>query len=292
MYTINEFCTLTGGEEIGCKTDGNVLCVETDKELTFRTNQTQGFLAAYSFTIVTEGWLTLTINGRKTALEPGNLYIYSPGIQVSVTDGSDNYRSFCLMADEWMTIELPAVRNMIRTANYPIVELGNPVIHLSQPQAQLFQQRMREIADYQQSTHHFLEESLRTLYSLFLLDLMDVMDHSIGNQHQSERATELFISFMRLLPKHFLEHHDVGFYASELCITSTHLSRIVRQITGRTVMDYINQMLVMEASWLLRDTNLSVAAIAERLHFADQSSFGKFFARIKRIGPKEYRMRK
>lgn len=292
MYQLRDFLhSVVGLASKDIRSD-EIFCTESDLAQTLLTNQMQETLACYSYILITEGWLTLTINGRKTALEPGNLYIYSPGIQVSVTDGSDNYRSFCLMADEWMTIELPAVRNMIRTANYPIVELGNPVIHLSQPQAQLFQQRMREIADYQQSTHRFLEESLRTLYSLFLLDLMDVMDHSIGNQHQSERATELFISFMRLLPKHFLEHHDVGFYASELCITSTHLSRIVRQITGRTVMDYINQMLVMEASWLLRDTNLSVAAIAERLHFADQSSFGKFFARIKGIGPKEYRMRK
>ena len=54
-------------------------------------------------------------------------------------------------------------------------------------------------------------------------------------------------------------------------------------------MDYINRMLLMEASWLLQSTDLNIAEIAERLHFADQSSFGKFFHRMKGVSPKEYR---
>ena len=77
-----------------------------------------------------------------------------------------------------------------------------------------------------------------------------------------------------------------------LFITTTHLSRIVRQITNHTVLDYINQMLLMEASWLLQSTDLSIAAIAERLHFANPSSFGKFFSRLKGTSPKAYRMQR
>ena len=61
-------------------------------------------------------------------------------------------------------------------------------------------------------------------------------------------------------------------------------------MTGRTVVDYINQMLLMEASWLLQTTDLSIAAISERLHFSDQSSFGRFFTRMKGMSPKRFRM--
>ena len=135
-------------------------------------------------------------------------------------------------------------------------------------------------------------EALRTLFAQFVLDLMDAMAQNIGPGHISERSTELFIAFMRLLNQHFIEHHDIGFYADRLHITPIHLSRIVRQVTRRTVVDYINQMLLMEASWLLQTTNLSLAAIAERLHFADQSSFGRFFTRMKGVNPKRYRMEK
>ena len=47
---------------------------------------------------------------------------------------------------------------------------------------------------------------------------------------------------------------------------------------------------VHTAYQLLQTTNLSIAAIAEQLHFSDQSSFGRFFTRMKGIAPKAYRM--
>ena len=89
-----------------------------------------------------------------------------------------------------------------------------------------------------------------------------------------------------------MEHHDIAFYADRLHITTTCLSRVVRQVTGHSVGDYVSQMLLMEASWLLKTTDLGIAAIAERLHFADQSSFGRFFTRQKGVSPKAYRMGK
>ena len=93
-----------------------------------------------------------------------------------------------------------------------------------------------------------------------------------------------------LLPQHFAEHHDICFYASELCITTTYLSRVVRQVSGgRTVVDYINQMLLMEATFLLRQTSLSISQISDQLHFAEVTTFARFFNRMKGMTPKEFR---
>ena len=92
-----------------------------------------------------------------------------------------------------------------------------------------------------------------------------------------------------VLPAHFARHHDIGFYASQLSISPVYLSRIVRQVAGRTVVDYINQMLLMEAAFLLRTTDLTVAQVADRLHFADSASFCKFFQRQKGTSPRRFR---
>jgi len=63
----------------------------------------------------------------------------------------------------------------------------------------------------------------------------------------------------------------------------------VKKLTGRTVVEYINQLLAMEASYLLTTSSLSVSQIADRLHFADIASFSKFFLRMKGMSPKDYR---
>ena len=290
MYKLSDFTTTILGLSPDDVVSDELYCTEGDTKRTFLTNQMQETLAGYSYTLVHDGWLQLLYNDCMLVLKQGDLLIYSPGVQVRIINGSMNYHSVCLMIDEQAALEIPGVRNVVHTAYQPIAELGCPVIHLDEQQATHFWQHMLEIIRYQHSHHRYLREVLRTLFTQFALDLMDAMAQNIGPGQVSERTTELFIAFMRLLNQHFIEHHDIGFYAEGLHITTIHLSRIVRQMTGRTVVDYINQMLLMEASWLLQTTDLSISAIAERLHFSDQSSFGRFFTRMKGISPKTYRM--
>ena len=269
--------------------DGKIYCNETDGAITFRTNQTHGYMAAYTFTLVLDGWLRLVYNGEELTLHPGDLYMYSPGLSVTIVSASDNYHGICLLADEDVTIESPIVHDLVHIAYTPVVQLHQPKIALPSSDAQKLADKMFEIRDYLHSDHIYKAEILRMLYAIFLLDLQNVQDKVISRRIVSQRVEDIFINFIRLLPHHFAEHHDIAFYAQQLNITPVYLSRIVRQVTGRTVIDYVNQFLVMEASFLLRTSQLSIMQIAERLHFADQASFSKFFSRMKGRSPRAYR---
>ena len=292
MYTLRGFLTSILGMAHDEIPSEEIYCSESNTQQTFLTNTMKETLAAYCYTLVREGWLELIYNGNELTLQRGDLLIYSPGFQITIIGGSDDYHSVCLIADELSALGTSGVSNIVRTAYQPIAELGQPIIHLNDVQTAHFWQRMQEIIHYQHSAHRYLKESLRTLYTQFVLDLMDVMEQNIGHQQTSERTTELFIAFMRLLTQHFKEHHDIRFYADQLNVTTTHLSRIVRQMTSRTVVDYINHMLFMESAWLLQSTDLTINDIAERLRFSDQSSFARFFSRMKGISPKAYRTQK
>ena len=272
--------------------DGKMYCTEADADVTFRTNIIQGYLAAYSFTLVIDGWLSIVYNNKQLMLHPGDLYIYSPGMPVLIAAASSDYRAICLMADEHTTIELPSVHDLVHIAYAPIIELHEPKLSLPPDEARHMEQRMREIIGYLHSNHLYKTEILRMLYAAFLLDMQNAQQHTITHHQIPPRVEEIFIGFIRLLPLHFAEHHDIAFYASALNITPVYLSRVVRQVTSRTVVDYINQMLVMEASFLLRTSPMSITQIAERLHFADTPSFSKFFLRMKGVNPRRYRMEK
>lgn len=270
--------------------DGKMYCTETDAAKTFRTNETQGFLSAYTFTLVTEGWLKFLCNGRMLTLQADDLYFYSPGLSVNVVSASENYHGFCLMADEHTTIEMPTVRDLVNIAYQPIVQLHEPKLALPHATARHLAERMRELIAYLHSDHIYKGEVLRMLYTVFLLDVQNAQQQVITRRQTPQRVEEIFIGFIRLLPQHFAEHRDIAFYASRLNISSVYLSRVVRQVSGRTVIDYISQMLLMEASFLLRTTSISITQIADRLHFANQSSFSKFFLRMKGVTPKRFRM--
>lgn len=290
MYSLKEFWQLRDLPVPVGMWDGNVICLETNAEWTFGTNETHGFLSCYTFTIVTQGTLTLLYNGCELTLRKGDLYIYSPGFEVTVLSVSTNYRGICLLANEYFTLSLPTVHNAVRTAYFTVVELTSPVLSLKPEDQRRLYELMQMMIQYQQMGLPQANDSLKMLYNLFLLDLSAIQEHSIREHRFPKRVEEIFLGFLGLLPRHFIEHHDIGFYASELCITTTYLSRVVRQVSGgRTVIDYINQLLLMEATFLLRQTSLSIAQIADRLHFAESTTFTRFFQRMKGMNPRMYR---
>ena len=264
-------------------------CIEMDAATAFRINETQGFITCYAFALVDKGWMTILYNGRELTLNRNDLYTYSPGLPVTVITVSDDFHSLCLMADEHAAIDAPVVHDLVHIATFPVVQLREPKQTLPDDTARHLAEKMCEITHYQHSDHIYKVEVLRLMYAIFLLDLQNVQDRTTVHRRIPQRVEEIFIGFIRLLPDNFIEHHDIPFYASRLCISPVYLSRVVRQISGRTVMDYINQMLLMEASFLLRTSKLSIAQISDRLHFSDTPSFSKFFSRMKGLSPREYR---
>lgn len=272
--------------------NGKLYCALTDAALTFRTNRTQGYMAAYTFTLVTEGRVKIVYNGQVLTLQADDLYVYSPGLEVTVEEVSDDYRAICLLADEHITIESPIAHDLVHLAYAPIVQLHQPKLTLSHEDARRLADLLRDIIGYLLSDHIYKEKILQMLYAVFLLELQNVQEKVMTRREVPQRIEDLFIGFIRLLPLHFIEHHDIGFYANALNISTVYLSRVVRRVAGRTVIDYINQMLLMEASFLLNTTSLSIAQIAYRLHFADAPSFSKFFSRMKGQTPGEYRNEK
>lgn len=269
--------------------DGRIQCDRTDAAMTFRANTTQGFMSAYTFTLVLEGWLSILYNGKELTLVRNDLYIYSPGMSVTILSASENYRGLCLLVDEHLTLETDTVRDMIRIAYLPIVRVKEPRIGLPEEIAIRLKNRMEEILGYLHSDNAHKRAIAEHLFAVFLLDIQAVTEQSPEADKVGRRREDVFVGFIRLLPENFIDRHDIAFYADALNISTTYLSRVVREITGRTVMGYVNQFLVMEATFLLRTTRLSIAQISDSLHFADQASFSKFFSRLQGVTPKAYR---
>lgn len=139
--------------------------------------------------------------------------------------------------------------------------------------------------------HIFRNEMIKCSIWMLLLDISDIYirrESEKGNM-PTGRKKEIFISFMQLLTAHVCQHHSVGFYASELCITPQYLNRIVKFHTGKTVYEWICHSLVGEIAKQLENTNDTMQQIANRLNFPDQVTLTKFFKRQTGYSLSEYR---
>lgn len=117
-------------------------------------------------------------------------------------------------------------------------------------------------------------------------------------QQETDTATagshnrQLFGEFMALVKKHHTLHRGVKFYADELCLTPNYLSGVVKEYTGKTATEWVNEFVILEAKIMLKDTGYSIQEISDRLHFPDQSTFGKYFKKLTGMSPKLYRENK
>ena len=133
-------------------------------------------------------------------------------------------------------------------------------------------------------------EMAGSLVNFLLLQITEIF-HS-QNVHPAgrvRRSDALFRLFRKLLAENYRKEHELQFYADSLHISQTYLSRVIRQVSGKTVNNYIAEALYTDARRLLVFTDLTVKEIAEQLGFSDQSSFGKFFKKKSETSPANFR---
>ena len=99
---------------------------------------------------------------------------------------------------------------------------------------------------------------------------------------------DIFQRFISLVNTYSKTERNVSFYADKLCLTPRYLNTVIRQTSQQTVMDWINQSIILEAKVLLKHSNRLVYQISDELNFPNPSFFSKFFKRMTGMTPQEY----
>jgi AraC-like DNA-binding protein len=131
---------------------------------------------------------------------------------------------------------------------------------------------------------HRCTEVVRLFMKAFYLVL-----NSHLNNPSPDKENNFVKQFLELVEIHYKTERQVGFYAEKLHLTPKYLSRLIKQQTRKSANDWIDNYVMLEAKALLKSTGMSIRQISEELNFADQSVFGRYFKKIERLSPKEYR---
>ena len=137
----------------------------------------------------------------------------------------------------------------------------------------------------------------REAIQYLLISLLYNIEYLVKNNNQKEQSCqthqeEIFQRFISLVNAYSKRERNVSFYADKLCLTPRYLNTIIRQTSQQTVMDWINQSIILEAKVLLKHSNLLVYQISDELNFPNPSFFSKFFKRMTGMTPHEYQFSK
>lgn len=99
-------------------------------------------------------------------------------------------------------------------------------------------------------------------------------------------------NYEKLIDKHFYELRFPNDYAKLLHVSPNYLNSKCKKFKGQSSGELIRNRILLESKRLLVNTNLSVAEIAFKLSFKDNSYFSRFFKKYIGVSPDGYRRSK
>lgn len=111
-----------------------------------------------------------------------------------------------------------------------------------------------------------------------------------GALNSTERAERLiFQKTVEKIGENLYGKTTIEELCEELNYSRTYLSTIFKKYSDVSIMKYYNLLKIKEAKRLMRDTNHSINAISDMLHFNNQYYFSKVFKKYEKMSPLEYK---
>lgn len=166
----------------------------------------------------------------------------------------------------------------------------SPPLTLNESQLPAYQNVFDQMQYFSENPGRFGTQAIASLVQLFLvLSNNHCSIRKEDNTQLVESGNTLLRSFRNLLNKRFATEHQVSGYADEIAVTADYLNKIVKNLTGVSAKEHIQNKLVLEAKRALIFTDISNKELAFSLGFDEAAHFNNFFKKMTGMSPGEFR---
>lgn len=249
------------------------------------------------FVLCLKGKLEVEINLQQIELCSNSLLCLGPDkiISSKQTDFSDFEAYFLFMSPQFLrdiNIDMNVMNNIGRMAS--LKSSRQSVLSLSDEESQLLQKYM-ELLHYntiKNSDELYIKNISRNIIASVIYQIFQFgekyMPHERVEERPLSRRANYVQEFMRLMHENYRQERSVGFYADKLFISPKYLSLIIKEMTGRSAAEWIDECVILEAKNLLRYSGKNIQQVAYELNFTNQSSFGKYFKHLTGMSPSQF----
>ena len=234
--------------------------------------------------IITNGRARVLINLIEYIFRPNYISLIAPGSIIQIIETSQDFDAH-MMAIEHNFLPVSGKEEFFAHYLQRKKNLLLPLTTTEQVQIENFITVMWDVLQ----EPVFRKEVIQHL----LAGLLYNIEYIAKNKGQSKSSplthqNDIFQRFISLVNTYSKTERNVSFYADKLCLTPRYLNTVIRQASQQTVMDWINQSIILEAKVLLKHSNRLVYQISDELNFPNPSFFSKFFKRMTGMTPQEY----
>ena len=229
----------------------------------------------YVLSVVRSGKGTLEANGKKYSLAKNDAFLTQPNmLSIQIADESDPWE-LC-----FVSFDGSAATNLIEKTVFK-----NGTVTVTLKNDMLAEEILSSTIKLNSTTHS--DFTLLECFFRFLsfLDTQKAYTDSENTNAQNKYVAEI----KRYIHSNYPEPIKISEIANKLSINRSHLYRIFKNETGIGVEDYIINIRMNHAKVLLKDTSLSVSAVASLVGYKNYATFFKRFKLYAGITPNEYR---
>lgn len=236
--------------------------------------------------VSTSGCCNIKINLIEHEVEAPMLISLMPGQIIEMLGASSNFQAYAIALSKRFIdmVNIPGWQNRyLEIYNNPTLKLDGDQLYV----LRIFFTILHRAASNTENPFRLqvIENLLRVFY-------YGGISSSSNTDSQTPYKNSIVRRFMELVQEHHQHERLIGFYADKLCITPKYLSKLVKENTGRSAGEWIENHVILEARAMLQSPNMTIQQIATALNFPNQSFFGKYFKRATGMSPKQYRQSK
>lgn len=224
------------------------------------------------------------IDGKKHSLKGPTLVILPENHTVGFSGivGNDPMMHIAVTTDYILNMPSPIDTNIFSYPRYI------PVMHISDSKYEDFLSYFGFLYKECNEDSIYQEEIIRSILYALILEISGEYEKQYNLKSGAKiKSDDLSDKFFHLLAVYYKENRTVKFYADKLNITAKYLTTAIKKATGRPVLDWLHEAVLIEAKMLLKTTDLTVQQVSERLNFSSLSSFIQFFRKHTGTTPKK-----
>ena len=245
----------------------------------------------YIIGICTRGSAQVEVNLQVYEAKPGAMLLATPFHVLRIYNSSDDFLCRFIVFSKAFLIEKSLNSHFLesfgffKSGSIPVIYPDGDDVKMILDIYMLVQEKL------ERENHPYRVEISRSILMTLLYEIQFIYEkqHLILKNKQT-RKQELNMLFQDLVFQNYKEHRNVQYYADALFVSPKHLTETIKEVTGRTAGEWIDDAVILEAKVLLRNSEVSIARVAENIHFPDQSSFGKYFKKQTGMSPSDYRI--
>jgi AraC-like DNA-binding protein len=228
------------------------------------------------------------IDSNEYRIEPPCIFFMTPGQTHKLELSKDIDGYIFLFTPDFYLLNQSNKNKLLSFPFFHSVTRQNPPLYLMQAEDNVFIKNLFVKGSTYVKNNTPSEEFIRSLLDLILLTCNQLYPKEY-KVLPNTKGHILVKKFMLLIEENYQLNLKVSDYANRLSITANHLTQLVKQITGKTTNEILQEKNILEIKRLLLYTNLTVTEIASQMNFPDQSYFSKYFKKCTGVTPLLYR---